>query len=203
MLQKVISGVLKGMKISSPKGDGVRPTSARVRESLFNILQASINESNFLDAFSGTGSVGLEALSRGAGKVYFLESDQPTYKELCNNVDSAKVRLEKNKEIEAGELHTFRNSFFSDSLIKSLENLFDIVWVDPPYLMYENHARQIVDNSLRLAKSSGVIVFEMDIKAKVLLEPILNDENLFESVDYKKYGKTFLAVIYPKEKSEQ
>ena len=73
---RIIAGTLKGRRLDAPSWDGLRPTSDKLRETLFNVLAPRIAEASFLDAYAGTGAVGIEALSRGAATVTFVEADR-------------------------------------------------------------------------------------------------------------------------------
>ena len=77
---RIISGSLKGRKLATPKGHTLRPTSDRVKESMFNILGQEVEGKNVLDLFAGTGNLGIEALSRGARKVIFIENRREAFK---------------------------------------------------------------------------------------------------------------------------
>jgi len=83
---RVIAGVAKGHPLKAPKGRGTRPTSDRVREALFNVLAARVPEARVLDGFAGTGALGIEALSRGAGSAVFVEQDGGVAEVLRDNL---------------------------------------------------------------------------------------------------------------------
>ncbi len=85
---RIISGVSKGRRLTTPKGQGVRPTSDRVKESIFNILGGEVAERVVLDLFAGTGNLGIEALSRGARDAVFVEEDTPALNVLRRNLET-------------------------------------------------------------------------------------------------------------------
>jgi 16S rRNA (guanine(966)-N(2))-methyltransferase RsmD len=116
---RIIAGRLKGRTIDGPKGAGVRPTSDGLRETLFNVLGDRIVDATFLDAFAGTGAVGLEALSRGASRVTFVESDRRTAEALHATV----ARLGVNDAC----------MIVRDDVARARLATFDLVWLDPPY----------------------------------------------------------------------
>lgn len=134
---RVISGSKRGMKLQSPSGENVRPTLDRIKEAAFNIIQFELEDSTFLDMFSGSGQIGIEALSRGAGKVYFFEPDSTAYKVLCRNLE--KVGMPD-------------SAFISQAPFRKLGGIapkpvFDIVYMDPPFALglYEESIRFLID----------------------------------------------------------
>ncbi len=122
---RIIAGEAKGKRIKTRKGVETRPTLDRIKESLFGILSPYINEARFLDLFSGSGSIALEALSRGAKKAIMIEKDPEALKYIIENINSlgfdTKSRAYKNDVFRAIEI-----------LSKKREK-FDIIFMDPPY----------------------------------------------------------------------
>ena len=122
---RVIAGSHRGRRLSGPRGTTLRPTSDKVREALFSILGTRIPGSRFLDLYAGTGAVGIEALSRGATIVTFVESDpkavQVMRKNLtaCGMLDQAVVRV--------GPTQTFLRQ------PQSWDGPYDVLFADPPY----------------------------------------------------------------------
>jgi len=121
---RIIGGDRKGLVLASPRGLALRPTSARVREALFDILGAEVAGARFLDLFAGTGAVGIEALSRGAERCLFVEKERAV---------AAIVR----RNLEAGGFGS-RGTVLVGSLPAALTRLprgedFDLVFIDPPY----------------------------------------------------------------------
>ena len=114
---RVIAGALKGRRLKAPSWDGLRPTSDKLRETLFNVLAPSIGGARVLDGYAGTGAVGIEALSRGAAHVTFVDHDRRAQALIAENV--AHCRIPSGCVI-------IRPSF--DRL-----GTFDIVLLDPPY----------------------------------------------------------------------
>ena len=141
---RVIGGELKGRRLRGPEGCGIRPTGDRVRGALFDILGPRINGSSFLDAYAGTGAVGVEALSRGASGVTFVEKDRPAVELLRRNVEMA-GDLSRRARIVPRDLAAALRVLEEDGA------RFDIVFLDPPY---EGGA---LDRALRLVGHSGVL----------------------------------------------
>ena len=88
---RVISGKARGKKLKTPENDNIRPTLDRVKENIFNVIGFSVRNAVVLDLFSGTGAIGIEALSRGAKQVYFVDKDKKSYELTEFNVKSAKL----------------------------------------------------------------------------------------------------------------
>jgi 16S rRNA (guanine(966)-N(2))-methyltransferase RsmD len=120
---RVIAGTLKGRRLFSPRWTGLRPTSDRLRETLFDVLGACVEDARVLDGCAGTGALGIEALSRGAGHVVFVERDPRAVALIRRNVTHC--RLNDRCAIRRGELPTALRR-------RSLEP-FDLVLLDPPY----------------------------------------------------------------------
>ena len=128
---RIIGGKYKGLKLLPPDGLNIRPTSDRLKESLFSIITSNkykihIDNSNVLDICSGTGSLGIESLSRGAKSVYFIDKDHRSIKLIYKNI----AKLDIDKQIENNI------KIISDEVIKALKNInkiFQIVLIDPPY----------------------------------------------------------------------
>lgn len=124
---RVIAGTWRGMKLKAPQGDITRPTSDRVKESLFNIIsnKISIEGATVLDICAGTGSLGIEALSRGAASCSFIEQDRKVIGILAQNLSAA--RLEKQAELL--ELEALKGL----QLLAGRQRSYDLVFFDPPY----------------------------------------------------------------------
>lgn len=168
---RVISGIYKGKKIQGFDIDGTRPTMDRIKESLFGIIQNSIQNSVCLDLFAGSGSLGIEALSNGAKKCYFIEKNKEVIKYLQNNLDN------------------ISNSFIINSdYLKAIENLeekIDIVFLDPPYKF--NLINKAIDNLIKNDKlnQNALIICEYE------QEKILNNLELLKT---KKYGDKYISI---------
>lgn len=122
---RVIAGQYRGKGLKGPRGTELRPTSNRLRQTLFDILGARVSGSRFLDAFAGTGAVGIEALSRGAGAVVFIESDPAACRLIRENLRICGI--------------TGGYRLLEEDVFKSLRRLaregsrFDLAFLDPPY----------------------------------------------------------------------
>ena len=121
---RVIAGVYKGRKLKSPPSIQVRPTSDRLRETLFNVIAPRVQESRFLDLCAGSGAVGIEALSRGAGCVTFVDRSRRSCQLIEANLELCRVP-EEQREIYCSEVTEF--------LRQTRDVTWDIIFFDPPY----------------------------------------------------------------------
>lgn len=174
---RVISGKKRGTKLECPGGDNVRPTTDRIKESLFNIIQNSVFNSVVLDIFSGSGALGIEALSRGAKAAYFIDNSRESIKYLQKNL--AKTGFSNESNILLG------NALSEIKKLSSKNIQFDLVFLDPPYKM------NLIDPVLA-ALSESQLVHEDTL---IVVEHSL-DEEVPESIggltkfNERKYGKT-------------
>jgi 16S rRNA (guanine(966)-N(2))-methyltransferase RsmD len=120
---RIIAGTYRSRVLSAPSGMATRPTSDRLRETLFNVLAPRIEGAAFLDLYAGSGAVGLEALSRGARSATFVERAQPALKALQANL--AALGIASGFRIHAGTVASFLRAGRGDA--------FDVVFLDPPY----------------------------------------------------------------------
>lgn len=118
---RIIGGQWRGRKLHFPDGEGLRPTTDRVRETVFNWLQPVIAGARCLDLFSGSGALGLEALSRGAGEVLFIERNPQAVKALKENLALVQAA---NAEVHQGDALAY---------LRSEPKPFDVVFLDPPF----------------------------------------------------------------------
>ena len=180
MLQ-IIGGKLKRKKIKSPKGLSTRPTSSRLRETLFNICQQEVEGARFLDLFSGSGAMGIEALSRGAGHAVFVDSDRHSIHCIQDNIKS--LELTNNARV-----------IFGDA-IKLLPKLgtFDLIYADPPYLVknedfsYSAEVLKFVDQSNLLAVDGMLF-----IEDSIVWEPDIGNLKTVRLQSSRKVGRSVL-----------
>jgi 16S rRNA (guanine966-N2)-methyltransferase len=146
---RIIGGRWRGSKLPVPDIDGLRPTPDRVRETLFNWLAGDCHGANVLDCFAGSGVLGFEALSRGAGFVTMIEKDKYAYKNLQQQVD----------RLQADGVQLMHGDVLE--LIPNLDRKYDLVFIDPPYALAS--MRQQVMSALeahRLLRQGAKIYFE-------------------------------------------
>ena len=120
---RVIAGDLKGRRLTAPTWEGLRPTSDRLRETLFNVLAARIAGATVLDGYAGTGAVGIEALSRGASHVTFVDDDPRAVRLVSANLERCGVK----------DRHAIIRARLADAGRRLEGTHFDVIFLDPPY----------------------------------------------------------------------
>jgi 16S rRNA (guanine(966)-N(2))-methyltransferase RsmD len=183
---RVITGIYKGRKLWSTEGMDIRPTSDMVKESLFNILGVEVQESDFLDLFGGTGGVGIEAISRGAKHVVFIDNSIKSINVLRKNLQA--LNIKDSIEVFNTDYRTAINKLYTNG------RLFDIVFVDPPYNtgIAQNVLEQISENII--LKDNGIIVVEHDLK-----DPMPDKVGCLNKYRDKRYGSTMLSFYSTRE----
>lgn len=178
---RIIAGNWKGKILNSPKTDKTRPTLDRVKEALFSMLMPYLQDAVVLDLFSGTGNLGIEALSRGAKFAYFNDINNEAVKTIYSNVQL--TNYESCAKITKKDY---------EKCLKSLDEqnvVFDIIFLDPPYeAKVEEKCLSILSNS-RMVNDDTIIVLESD-KEKKFNETI---EGL-RLVDKRTYGRVMLRT---------
>ncbi len=178
---RVISGSARGLKLNAPKGLSTRPTTDRIKESLFNIIAFDLYESRFLDLFSGSGGIGIEALSRGAARAVFAD-------DAISSIDIINSNLEKARlSDKALVLHKKAEAAISE--LKNRGESFDIIFMDPPY------NKGFVNSTLYSILDSGILSPDGFIIAEQSIEddiPHIEGLEVFRIKDYKITKMTFL-----------
>ena len=179
---RIISGIYKGRRLKLVSSDAVRPMQDKVKGALFNILGDRVRGAVCLDGFSGTGSVGLEALSRGADTCVFVDEFYPSIKVIKQNV--AKCGAEERSVV----IHREFNRAVIDLAKQGVR--FDLIFLDPPYRLLEERNPLKVIRKRGLLKPGGLIVLRHYFKIK----PKLGDFKLERRV---KLGDDILALFSP------
>ena len=180
---RIIAGQRRGHKFDGPKDSATRPTSDLVRESIFNILGESVAGLTVFDLFAGTGAIGLEALSRGAGRAIFVEKNRDNVALIRRNI--ATLRFEDRATVISHDAHRWARAFVADDA----EPL--VVFIDPPYAEYENHperVRKLLEGFMASLPAGSIVAAESRIR---LDETILPD---LDAWDVRKYGGTQVAI---------
>lgn len=175
---RVISGTAKGHKLKCIKGSNTRPTQDRIKESIFNIIMQYIKDSLVLDLFSGTGSLGIEALSRGAKFSIMVDNNPLCVKVINENLDHTK--LSDKAKVICGDCI---------SLIRRINESFDIIFMDAPY------NRGLVIPALEqigkhnMLNPNGITIVERDIEDEI------QDNIYFEVFREEFYGHTAVSFL--------
>lgn len=152
---RVIAGTRRSMPLKCPKGMDTRPTQDRTKETLFNVLQTEIAGSEFLDLFSGSGAIGIEALSRGARHATFVENAKPAIQCIKENITFTKFSDD--------------STIMEMDVFSALERLrgheeFDIIFMDPPYMLeIESQVLDVLNNMSYVADNT-IIIMETGLK---------------------------------------
>ncbi|MBQ7760833.1 MAG: 16S rRNA (guanine(966)-N(2))-methyltransferase RsmD [Clostridia bacterium] len=188
---KIITGTLKGMNLATLEGESTRPTSQRVKEAVFSMLQFDIEGAIVLDLFAGCGQMGLEALSRGAKKVIFNDLSKDAINVIKNNIKKAKMH----------EFCEVLNYGYEMAIRKQAkkEN-FDIIFIDPPYKL------DCIGKILKLLAKNNVLSSNAFVVCESGTDNILNDEELLSMYDvYRKarYSISYITILRLKEHDVQ
>jgi 16S rRNA (guanine(966)-N(2))-methyltransferase RsmD len=180
---RVISGTLKGREIKGYTIEGTRPTMDRVKESMFAIIQNNIKGSVCLDLFSGSGNLGIEAISNGAKKCYFVDHNKIAIKIIKNNINNLGV---DDKSI-----------VIHDDYKKALENFkkekmkFNIVFLDPPY------ADEVINDILNYLYKNNLLKRDAIVVCEYKIDTIKNE--YYEIEKEKKYGYKKVVIYTEKD----
>jgi 16S rRNA (guanine966-N2)-methyltransferase len=182
---RVVGGEFKKMKLSMVDSKLTRPTTDKVKESIFSIIYPYINDGNVLDLFAGSGSLGIEAVSRGYKKAYLIDQSKLAIETIKKNVEA-----------------TTKNDRFviikktAQAVVEQLKGQveFNLVLLDPPYAK-----QQIIQNlkellNANLLSEDAIIVAETDEHGFNSINQNY-DKNFFELITTKKYGITFLTIL--------
>lgn len=164
---KIISGKYKGRILKGYMIDGTRPTMDRVKESVFAMIQEYVRGSIFLDLYSGTGNIGIEAISNGSKKAYLVDNNMVAIKIIKENISMLKI---DNACVIKEDAIACLNNFINTGI------KFDIIFLDPPYHTNElDKSLTIINDNLCLLGESSIIVCETEIK-----------------IDYQKYDNLMI-----------
>jgi len=181
---RIISGLRRGLKLISFEGDAIRPTTDRVKESVFNLIQEFVSDSDVLDLFGGSGALSLEALSRGAKKAVIVDNNK-------NSVDVIKKNIGLTGFSE--ETEVFYTT--AEEFLKKTDRCFDIIFLDPPY--NKGFVVPILETVFKkgLLNQEGIAVLESDYR---------DDHGEIpgaEILKQRKNGRTYITIY--KRKAEE
>ena len=181
-MPRVISGKCKGMPLTAPPGDKTRPTTDKVKEALFSILQMRLPDAAFLDLFAGSGQMGIEAVSRGAEKAILVDESSTSAAAILTNLTKTKM---------SGEIRFVKKDVFRALReLGEAKEIFDIIFMDPPYVSALAFCMKAAEEIClyRLLKPGGLFIVEHAASD-------LPSENVINLTLYRrcKYGATMLT----------
>lgn len=179
-IMRIIAGKFKGKKLAEFDLTSTRPTSDKIREALFDKIQFEVIGSRFLDLFAGTGAIGIEAISRGAKEVFFVDQNKDATKIVTKNLKSIG---EQNATVRNLDFVTAINQFAKSKIV------FDIVFLDPPYASNFAEEAILLMQKKSVANADTLFVWEHD---KSKLDYI---ETNLKNYQTKKYGDKFLTYF--------
>ncbi len=172
---RIVGGKYRGISLTAFDGDKIRPTSDKVRESFFNIIQFEIYGKSFLDLFCGTGAMGIEALSRGAKSVNFNDASKESLAILKKNLSKIKVDGD----------YTITN-YNAQVYLKSTDKKFDFIYIDPPYK--SELGLTCLPLALSVLNENGKIILEDE-------KPFDKEIDGLTVIDRRKYGRVHLTFF--------
>jgi 16S rRNA (guanine(966)-N(2))-methyltransferase RsmD len=189
---RIIGGKYKGKRISLPSKEVTRSSKARLRESVFNTLQFDLMERNFIEMFGGSGSVGLEAVSRGAKRAWFIEMDRDSYRTLqenCRRIDPSRC------DLRFGDAFTILPQILHE-LGSRGEKAY--IYIDPPFSIREGH-EGIYERVVESVASIDPKVVHMVIVEHMTKAELPEEIGPFVRTKKKRFGKSSLSYYQPKE----
>ena len=175
---RIIAGDLKGRRLFTPYDNRIRPTTDKVKESIFNIIVEYVEDSVVVDLFSGTGNLGLEAISRGAKRCYFGDKSRESMELTQKNISYCKVQE---------KCITIIGDY--DKVLQKINERVDLIFLDPPY------QQGILENSLELIARRSLLSEDGIIVAEHGTEEALPDKiNELIKIKERKYGKTTITI---------
>ncbi|MFT4147563.1 MAG: 16S rRNA (guanine(966)-N(2))-methyltransferase RsmD [Micrococcaceae bacterium] len=178
---RIISGTAGGFRLKTLSGPHTRPTTDKVKEALFSKLSSynMLVDAVVVDLFAGSGALGLEAASRGAKRVDFVEKNHAAASIVQHNIDSVSHNVET-------ELTLYEQSALS--FLKTAQGSYDLMFIDPPY--QEQNLKKYLEATTPLLETHSLLVVERSVRSRELIIP--NDLKVLE---VKKYGETELVFL--------
>ncbi|MGH2506365.1 MAG: 16S rRNA (guanine(966)-N(2))-methyltransferase RsmD [Ktedonobacteraceae bacterium] len=191
---RVVTGAAKGRRLKGPKTPGTRPIIDRVKTALFDILSWRVEEVRFLDLFAGTGGVGIEALSRGAAHVTFIEMSMPIIKLIRENLQitalSRQAEVLHMNSFKFLHTHTHTGTENADRPTNASVHVYDMIYVAPPqYQEMAARALGLLDTSPLLA-TEGMVIVQIHPKERAGVAAVALSRLV--QTDERRYGSTLL-----------
>lgn len=181
---RVISGENKGQRLLAPKGKNTRPTEDRVKESIFNIIMPIDSESIVLDIFSGSGQIGIEFLSRGALRAYFIDNSRESISIINENLERTRLK---------DRAFILKNNYLKALKYLNEENIaFDYIYMDPPFKEYKLYIKSLeMISNYKILKEDGIFLVEHDKGMELgnIYDLKLTDNRKYGNVDISIYNK--------------
>jgi len=176
---RVVAGIYGGRKLTAPPGTETRPTSDRVREALFSVLGASIQDARVLDLFAGSGALGIEALSRGARSAVFVDQSRKAIQAVRANLAALGIDADVRPIAARPALRT----------ASARREAYDLVFLDPPYRHAAELGRELSEGLTAVLAPGARVITESDRRAPLQLDLPLTDE--------RRYGDTVIRIHEP------
>lgn len=189
---RVIAGSHRGRRLSGPEGTKLRPTSDKVRGALFSILSSRVPGARFLDLFAGTGAIGIEALSRGAASVTFVECDQAALRLLRKNLTVCSLMNQADIQPVSTDVFLGRSEWWGGP--------FDIVFADPPYAACRDLDILWDAWTVGLVAPTGVMVIEQGSKSDLpnrMARAVLLRRYVYGDTALYLYGRDHTETVVP------
>ncbi len=183
---RVIGGIAKGRKLKSPRGFSTRPLLGRVKKSLFDIISKNLKEAEFLDLYAGMGSVGIEALSRGAKRCVFVEKDAQCVKLIEENL--IKCGFKEKAKVYQGDVLNELPHFLP-------REKFDLIFIGPPYKLNLLEKSIEIIIKMELIKENGLLIAQHHFKEVV--PPKTGNLEIFRQKKYGDMRLSFYKSCYP------
>jgi 16S rRNA (guanine966-N2)-methyltransferase len=182
---RIISGTSKGRKLITQRGQSLRPTSDRVKESIFNILGEEVEGKVVLDLFAGTGNLGIEALSRGAKKAFFVEKRRQALRLIQRNL--LQCGMEDRSEILPKDVNR------AIGILNQRGESFDLILMDPPYEKGLIQKTLLKLQSFRIYHEDSILLIEHDRR-----EPLPNIASRWDLIRQRRIGDTVISFLTPR-----
>ena len=183
--------LIGGKRIESPKSDKTRPTTLMVREAIFNILNKKVENSNWLDLFSGSGSISCEAYNHGAKKIVAVEKDRLTAQLCKKNLFSLNDSLSRENDINiiCKDVFPWIKNHIGTKVLEKENIEFDFIYIDPPYK--KNFYKTLLNNLFK----SNLLTYNTTVLCEHSKNEGIKEDHLWRIEDIRLYGQTKLTFL--------
>ena len=188
------AGWAKGLKLTTPRSQATRPTSAKLRAAIGDILRSRGNPLKILDLYSGSGAVGLETLSQGGESAYFIEKSHEAFR--CLQQNAKNVIAKSNGQLNKQDIVVKKSEVMREvQRLQETEMSFDFIWADPPYPIAVSEWKEFAPVVANLLTQDGVLMLESAASDSVEIEAIANGIEQLVLEKQRKYGDTVISVL--------